>query len=48
MSKIKAIVFDAYGTLFNVQSIQAYLVSHFGANAAAIGSIRRQKQLGYA
>ena len=47
MSTIKAIVFDAYGTLFNVQSIQAYLVSHFGANASAIGAIWRQKQLEY-
>lgn len=47
MSAIKAIVFDAYGTLFNVQSIQARLVSHFGANATAIGATWRQKQLEY-
>ena len=47
MSTIKAIVFDAYGTLFDVQSIQARLVSHFGANAAAIGATWRQKQLEY-
>lgn len=47
MSSIKAIVFDAYGTLFNVQSIQARLDLHFGANAASIGAKWRQKQLEY-
>lgn len=44
---IKIIVFDAYGTLFNVRSIEDGLQSHFGDRAERISSIWRQKQLEY-
>lgn len=44
---IKAIVFDAYGTLLNVGSIQAILDTHFQDKAESIGTIWRQKQLEY-
>lgn len=46
--KIKAIVFDAYGTLFDVSSIDEYLSAQFGAQAAAlIATHWRRKQLEY-
>lgn len=44
---IQAIVFDAYGTLFNVDAIESGLSRHFGEQAAAISQIWRRKQLEY-
>ncbi|MEM6800222.1 MAG: haloacid dehalogenase type II [Bacteroidota bacterium] len=46
-SHIKALVFDAFGTLFDVQSLDQRLHSHFGEQAPAINAIWRQKQLQY-
>ncbi|MEL6592918.1 MAG: haloacid dehalogenase type II, partial [Bacteroidota bacterium] len=46
-SEVKAIVFDAYGTLFDVQSLTQRLQQHFGDQASAINQIWRQKQLQY-
>lgn len=45
--QIKAFVFDAYGTLFNIGALDDRLAHHFGENAAEIGTIWRQKQLEY-
>lgn len=45
--EIKAIVFDAYGTLFDVQSLTQRLQRHFDDQASAINQIWRQKQLQY-
>jgi len=45
--QIKALVFDAFGTLFNVLSLDQRLESHFGDQAPAINAIWRQKQLQY-
>ena len=47
MPRIKAIVFDAYGTLFDVQSLTERLVTHFGDQAKAVNAIWRRKQLEY-
>ncbi|MEL7340496.1 MAG: HAD-IA family hydrolase, partial [Bacteroidota bacterium] len=44
---VQAIVFDAYGTLFDVQSLNKRLTHHFGDRAEAINQIWRQKQLQY-
>ena len=44
---IKAIVFDAYGTLFNIQSIDQLLNTFFGNKAMEIATTWRQKQLEY-
>ena len=44
---IRAIVFDAYGTLLDVQNLDAFLARHFGAKATEINAIWRQKQLQY-
>lgn len=46
-SKLKIIVFDAYGTLFNVNSIESRLEVHFGNRASEIGALWRRKQLEY-
>lgn len=46
-SKLKIIVFDAYGTLFNVNSIENRLEVHFGNQAAEIAALWRKKQLEY-
>ncbi len=46
-SKLKIIVFDAYGTLFDVNSIESRLEVHFGNRAAEIGPLWRRKQLEY-
>ncbi|RMG27194.1 MAG: haloacid dehalogenase type II [Bacteroidetes bacterium] len=43
----KAYVFDAYGTLFDVFSLEQSLMHHFGPKAAAINALWRQKQLAY-
>ena len=47
LSTVKAIVFDAYGTLFNIASIDKQLEHHFGEKAGPIGAIWRKKQLEY-
>ncbi|MEM6342343.1 MAG: haloacid dehalogenase type II [Bacteroidota bacterium] len=44
---IKAILFDAYGTLFDVRSLTERLAKHFGSQAADINFIWRRKQLEY-
>jgi 2-haloacid dehalogenase len=44
---IQAIVFDAYGTLFDVQSPVAKLSSEIGDKASNLGALWRQKQLEY-
>ncbi|MEL7531879.1 MAG: haloacid dehalogenase type II [Bacteroidota bacterium] len=44
---IKAILFDAYGTLFDVRTLNQRLGQHFGDQAAAINTIWRRKQLEY-
>ena len=46
-SDIQAIVFDAYGTLFNIASIDYKLKEQFGDQATDIAKIWRQKQLQY-
>ncbi len=44
---MKIIVFDAYGTLFNVNSLDGLLTQHFEDKAAAISALWRRKQLEY-
>jgi 2-haloacid dehalogenase len=44
---IQAVVFDAYGTLFDVQSPVMKLASEIGEKAASLGALWRQKQLEY-
>lgn len=45
--KIKAFVFDAYGTLYDVQSVEQTVESAFPGHGALITSIWRMKQLEY-
>jgi len=47
LDNIKALVFDAYGTLLDVKSLDERLTHHFGEQASQINSIWRQKQLQY-
>ena len=42
-----AIVFDAYGTLFDIASLDAKLIHYFGDEAAALAGVWRRKQLEY-
>jgi 2-haloacid dehalogenase len=44
---IQAVVFDAYGTLFDVQSPVSTLASEIGEKAVSLGALWRQKQLEY-
>ena len=44
---IKALLFDAYGTLLDVHSAIARHQSRLGSDAVAISAIWRQKQLEY-
>lgn len=44
---IQAVVFDAYGTLFDVQSPVAKLSAEIGEQAESLGHLWRQKQLEY-
>lgn len=44
---IKAIVFDAYGTLFNINSLDQVLHQYFGDRAIELGVLWRKKQLEY-
>ncbi|MEL6191273.1 MAG: haloacid dehalogenase type II [Bacteroidota bacterium] len=46
-SSIKAIVFDAYGTLLSIDALDTRLEKHFGEQAKAINQVWRQKQLEY-
>jgi len=46
-SGIKACVFDAYGTLFDVHSAVAHVGDALGDKAAAVSDLWRQKQLEY-
>lgn len=46
-TQIKALVFDAFGTLFDVYSLDQRLETHFGEQAPAINAVWRQKQLQY-
>jgi len=45
--EISALVFDAYGTLFDVHSVGRLAESHFPGKGAAISSAWRTKQLEY-
>ena len=45
--KIKAVVFDAYGTLFDVYSIQTLAEQHYPGQGAAISVMWRDKQIEY-
>ena len=47
MLKTKAFVFDAYGTLFNISSIDQLLQEFYGGDATAIAQLWRSKQLEY-
>jgi len=47
LDKIKALVFDAYGTLLDVKSLDERLEYHYGDQAGRINSLWRQKQLQY-
>jgi 2-haloacid dehalogenase len=44
---VQVVVFDAYGTLFNVATPVEKLASEIGDKAAALGTLWRQKQLEY-
>jgi 2-haloacid dehalogenase len=44
---IQAVVFDAYGTLFDVQSPVSKLSAEIGERATSLGLLWRQKQLEY-
>ena len=44
---IKAVVFDAYGTLFDVYSIQALAEQYYPAQGMAIAAMGRDKQIDY-
>ncbi|MGO1117310.1 haloacid dehalogenase type II [Rhodovibrionaceae bacterium A322] len=46
-SSVKACVFDAYGTLFDVHSAAGRASDSLGENAQAISALWRQKQLEY-
>jgi 2-haloacid dehalogenase len=47
MMKIKAVVFDAYGTLFDVYSIQTLAEQFYPGQGAAISVMWRDKQIEY-
>jgi len=44
---VEALVFDAYGTLYDVASVTALADEHFPGHGSAISEIWRQKQLEY-
>ncbi len=48
MAEMKAIVFDVYGTLFDVQSVQEACEQQFPEKGESISSLWRSKQLEYA
>ncbi|MFC4711630.1 haloacid dehalogenase type II [Planococcus dechangensis] len=45
--KVKALVFDVYGTLFDVHSVAAKAQSLYGRNGAELSQLWRKKQLEY-
>ena len=45
--QVKACVFDAYGTLFDVHSAAAGVADQLGESAQALSQLWRQKQLEY-
>ena len=47
LRQVKAIVFDAYGTLFNISSLDDRLHHYFGQKSADIAGVWRNKQLEY-
>ena len=47
MQDVKACVFDAYGTLFDVAAAAAHCKDDLGENAAALSALWRTKQLEY-
>ena len=46
-SKIKAIVFDAYGTLLDIHSLDRMLADRFGTKSVGLSNTWRKKQLEY-
>ena len=46
-SKLRAIVFDAYGTLFDINSLDELLAVHFSKRSGKISAMWRRKQLEY-
>jgi len=47
LSNIKSIVFDAYGTLLDINSLDKRLEHYYGGKAPALSAIWRRKQLEY-
>ncbi|MDN5210681.1 haloacid dehalogenase type II [Fulvivirgaceae bacterium BMA12] len=47
MKQLKAIVFDAYGTLFNISSLDDRLHHYYGKKSPEIAATWRKKQLEY-
>ena len=47
LPNVQALVFDAYGTLYDVASVTALSDKHFPGHGSAISDIWRQKQLEY-
>jgi 2-haloacid dehalogenase len=47
LAGLKAVAFDAYGTLFDVHAPMARLAGEIGPNAALVSELWRQKQLQY-
>jgi 2-haloacid dehalogenase len=47
LTAVKAVLFDAYGTLFDVHAPMASIASEIGPNASAISEVWRNKQLQY-
>jgi len=46
-SAVKAVAFDAYGTLFDVHAPMARMAGEIGPNAALVSDLWRQKQIQY-
>ena len=46
-AKVKAVAFDAYGTLFDVYSVGQLAEKLFPGQGNAIGQLWRTKQIGY-
>ncbi len=44
---VKVVVFDAYGTLFNINSLDQVLHHYFGDRASELSALWRRKQLEY-
>jgi len=47
LSGLKALAFDAYGTLFDIHAPMAGLAGEIGPNAALVSDLWRQKQIQY-